>query len=237
MSIPLNERLIVALDVPSVDEARTLVRVLGDSVNYYKIGLQLQYAGGLVFAEELIGNGKKVFLDSKFLDIGQTVSSAVANVVRMGVSLLTVHAYRHAIRAAVEARGDSDLAIMAVTVLTSMDEGDLRDLGYPEGVEPVDLVLRRARMAYDENCDGVICSGREVGLVRQATGGKLKLITPGIRPAGADVQDQKRVTTPAMAIKDGADHLVVGRPILKADDPKSTAIAINDEIRNALSGQ
>lgn len=231
--IDLQDRLIVGLDLPTVADAEAMVARLGGSVSFYKIGLQLVFAGGLALAEDLAKSGKKVFLDVKLLDIDNTIAGAVANIVRAGVTFVTIHAYPKAMRAAVAARGEAPLGLLGVTVLTSMDDGDLEDAGYAGKVE--DLVLKRARDARACGMDGIVCSPVEVGRVRAAVGPDIRLITPGIRPAGAAAGDQKRVTTPADAIGAGADHLVVARPIIRADDPRAAAEAIQAEIAEALA--
>jgi len=212
--IPVSESLIVALDVPTIDIAKQIVDELGDLVNFYKIGMQLQFAGGLDLAKKLVGHGKKVFLDSKLLDIDQTISSAVENVAKMGVTFLTVHGIGDTIPAAIKGRGDSDLKILAVTVLTHVDQDYLKKLGIKIPLEK--LVIRLAGMALDAGADGVLASGLEVNEIRKRFGNQLTVVTPGIRPTGTDTHDQRRVTTPAHAIRAGADYLVVGRPILQA---------------------
>ncbi len=223
-----RDRLIVALDVSDVRKAEALVERLGEAVTFYKIGYQLLFDRGLPFAEALVRAGKRVFLDMKLHDIGNTVAGGVANVARMGVSFLTVHAYPQTMRAAVEARSGSDLKILAVTVLTSYDDADLAEAGYRCGV--ADLASRRARQARDLGVDGLVCSGNEVAGLRSIVGGGMALVVPGIRPQGMEAGDQKRIMTPAMAIAAGADHLVVGRPILRADDPRAAADAVVAEI-------
>ena len=227
--ITAKDRLIVALDVPSVAEAQALVTRLGDAVSFYKIGYQLGYAGGLPFAQELVRSGKKVFLDLKLHDIGNTVARGVESVAKLGATFLTVHAYPQTMKAAVEARGDT-LKILAVTVLTSYDNADLADAGYSENVSQ--LVVRRAQQARDIGVDGLVCSAEEAAGLRSQVG-SLALVTPGIRPAGAAVGDQKRIMTPARAIAAGADYLVVGRPIVEAADPKVAAESIVAEIAGA----
>lgn len=227
-------RLIVGLDVPTVDEAEAIVARLGGSVTFYKIGLQLIFAGGLVLAERLAKSGKKIFLDVKLLDIDNTVEGAVGNIARMGMTFVTVHAYPKAMRAAVAARGDASLGLLGVTVLTSMDDGDLAAAGYAGTVDA--LVLRRAKDARAAGMDGIVCSPVEVAKVREAVGPGIALVTPGIRPAGSETGDQKRVTTPADAIRAGADYLVVARPIIRAPDPRQAAEAIQTEIAAALAG-
>lgn len=232
-AIESRDRLIVGLDVPTVAEAEDVVARLGDSVTFYKVGLQLVFAGGLAFAGRLAETGKKVFLDVKLLDIDNTVEGAVANIARMGMTFVTLHAYPKAMRAAVKAKGDAKLGLLGVTVLTSMDDMDLSAAGYEGPVE--DLVLRRARDARDAGMTGIVCSPVEVAKVRAAIGPGLALVTPGIRPAGAESGDQKRVTTPADAIRAGADYLVVARPILNAADPRAAAEAIQAEIAAGLA--
>ena len=230
--IPVRQRLIVALDVPTREDALAVIGELGDSIVFYKIGLQLQFAGGLGLAEELIAGGKRVFLDSKLFDIAQTVRGATENIAKMGVDFLTVHGDGPTIRAAIEGRGDNKLKILAVTVLTSLDANDIADMGYAGSVR--ELALQRAPGAWEAGCDGVIASGEEAAEIRRMAGGGLLIVTPGIRSGGVPHHDQKRVVTPKMAIADGADYLVVGRQILKAGDKKAMAQQILDEIASAL---
>jgi orotidine-5'-phosphate decarboxylase len=227
-----RNRLILALDVPSVADAKTMVDRLGDTVAFFKIGYQLAFAGGLPFAETLIRAGKSVFLDLKLHDIGHTVAKGVESIARMGATFLTIHAYPQTMRAAVEARGDGGLRLLAVTVLTSYDDADLAAAGYDFTV--TELVLERAAQAHDIGVDGLICSAEEAAKLRPIVGASMALVTPGIRPIGADADDQKRVMTPAEAIAAGADYLVVGRPILGAPDPKAAAAAIVAEIAAAM---
>ena len=224
----MRERLIVGLDVPDVAEAEKVVRDLDGTVSFYKIGYQLAFAGGLDFARELASDGKKIFLDMKLLDIDNTVAKGVENIVRMGMSMLTLHAYPKAMRAAVEAAKGSELTLLGVTVLTSMDEADLIDAGYE--YDPHTLVLRRAEQALAAGMGGIVCSADEAAAVRRVVGPDLAVVTPGIRPAGADHGDQKRVMTPADAIRAGASHLVVARPIVKAPDRRAAAEAILAEM-------
>ena len=224
-----RDRLIVALDVSSVVAAEMLVDRLGDAVSFYKIGYQLAYAGGFPFAETLIRSGKKVFLDLKMHDIGNTVAKGVESVAKLGATFLTVHAYPQTMKAAVEARSNG-LKILGVTVLTSYDESDLKDAGYTGNVS--DLVAKRAVQARDIGMDGIVFSAEEAARLRPMVG-SMSLVTPGIRPAGADVGDQKRIMTPAKAIAAGANYLVVGRPIVEAPDPKKAAQAIVAEIEAA----
>jgi orotidine-5'-phosphate decarboxylase len=226
-----RSRLIIALDLPSVAEARAMVARIGDAGAFYKIGYQLGFAGGLDFAEELIAGGKQVFLDLKLHDIANTVTEGVRSIARSGVSLLTVHAYPQTMRAAVQGKAGSNLKILAVTVLTSYDDADLADAGY--AATAAELVARRAAQARDLDVDGIVCAPTEAAAVRALIGPKRLVVTPGVRPAGADAGDQKRIMTPADAIRAGASHLVVGRPITGAPDPRAAALAIADEIAEA----
>jgi orotidine-5'-phosphate decarboxylase len=226
-----RERLIVALDVPSIAEAEKTVVRLGDAVVFYKIGYQLAFAGGIDFARALAGAGKQIFLDLKLHDIGNTVAKGVESVARLGATFLTVHAYPQTMHAAVDARAGSDLRLLAVTVLTSYDDSDLAAAGYDFTVS--ELVGERAAQARDIGIDGLVCSGEEAAMLRPIIGAGMLLVTPGIRPAGADAGDQKRIMTPAAAIAAGADYLVVGRPIIAASDPKAAADAIVAEIAGA----
>ncbi len=232
MAPDARESLIVALDLPSVKAAETMVSKLGDSVHFYKIGYQLAYAGGLPFAAGLIAAGKKVFLDLKLHDIGNTVGKGVESVAQLGATFLTVHAYPQTMKAAVAAKGKSGLKILAVTVLTSYDDADLFAAGYKLGVGA--LVAQRATQARDAGVDGLVCSAEEAANLRKIVGPGLSLVTPGIRPSGAKSDDQKRIMTPARAIQAGADFLVVGRPVVEAADPKAAADAIVAEIAQAI---
>jgi orotidine-5'-phosphate decarboxylase len=232
MKISPRERLIVALDLPSVEQAEAMVARLGEAVSFYKIGYQLAFAGGLPLARKLTEAGKQVFLDMKLHDIGNSVAHGVESVARMGVSLLTVHAYPQTMHAAVEARADSTLRILAVTVLTSYDDADLAAAGYDFGV--AELVAERAAQARDIGVDGIVSSAEEVAALRGIVGPHMLLVTPGIRPAGVETGDQKRVVTPGEAIDAGADYLVVGRPVIAAADPKAAADAIVFEIERAV---
>lgn len=227
-----RDRLIVALDLPGVEAAEAMVARLADSVTFYKIGYQLAFAGGLRLVETLAGSGKKVFIDLKLHDIGNTVARGVESLARLGATFLTVHAYPQTMKAAVEARAGSSLKILAVTVLTSYDADDLKEAGYRLGV--VDLVEARARQAQALGVDGLVCSPEEAAGLRKIVGERMKLVTPGIRPAGSAKGDQKRAMTPARAVAAGADYLVVGRPILEAADPRAAAQAVTAEI--AASG-
>ena len=227
-----RDRLIVGLDVPNLQEAEKVIAALGDDILYYKIGYQLVFAGGLELARDLAADGKKIFLDMKLLDIDNTVASGVENIVKMGMSMLTLHAYPKAMQAAVAAAKGSDLCLLGVTVLTSMDEQDLIAAGYE--YDPHTLVLRRAEQALLAGMGGIVCSAEESAAVRKIIGPDMALVTPGIRPAGSDKGDQKRVMTPAEAIKAGSSHLVVARPIVKAADPREAARAILAEMDAAL---
>ena len=226
-----RDRLIVALDLPSVAEAEDMVARLGDAVTFYKVGMELTYAGGLDFARELARSGKKVFLDLKLHDIGTTVEKAAARVADLGATYLTVHGFPQTMKAAVRGKGSSPLRILAVTVMTSYDDADLAEAGYAMGVK--DLVARRALQAREAGVDGLILSPEEVADMRALLGPGMDLVTPGIRPATADKGDQKRVMTPADAIRAGADRLVVGRPITQAADPAAAAEAVVKDIAAA----
>jgi orotidine-5'-phosphate decarboxylase len=229
-----RSRLFVALDMPTVPEARTLVAALGDTVSAYKIGLELLFGGGLDLARELKASGREVFLDMKLLDIGATVEKAAANIARLNLNYLTVHGTdRKTLDAAVKGRGQSKLKLLAVTVLTNLDAADLAQQGIT-GKSPAELALHRALMAKDAGFDGCIASGQEAANIRAAVGPDFLIVTPGIRPAGSATDDQARVTTPLQAIQSGATHLVVGRPITAASDPRSAASNIVAEIASAL---
>src|ERR1700678_3596070 len=227
-----RDRLIVALDLPSVAAAEAMIARLGDSVTFYKVGYQLAYAGGLPLVRQLAGARKQGFADLKLHDSGNTVARGVEGVASLGATFLTVHAYPQTMKAAAEARAGSDLKILAVTVLTSYDDGDLQAAGYRLGVS--DLVEARARQAEALGIDGLVSSPEEASNLRRIVGHRMQLVTPGIRPAGAATGDQKRIMTPARAIAAGADYLVVGRPVLEAADPKAAADGIVTEIAQAL---
>jgi len=231
-TIAPRDRLIVALDLPGAASAEAMIARLGDSVTFYKIGYQLAYAGGLSLVRQLTGNGKKVFVDLKLHDIGNTVARGVESLAALGATFLTVHAYPQTMKAAAEARAGSGLKILAVTVLTSYDDADLQAAGYRLSV--ADLVEARARQAQALGVDGLVCSPEEAAALRQIVGRSMRLVTPGIRPAGTPSGDQKRIMTPQRAIAAGADYLVVGRPVLEAADPKAAAEAIQAEIAQAL---
>jgi orotidine-5'-phosphate decarboxylase len=231
-NIAPKDRLIVALDLPGVAAADAMVAKLGDSVSFYKIGYQLAYAGGLPYTRELVNAGKKVFVDLKLHDIGNTVARGVESIATLGATFLTVHAYPQTMKAAVEARAGSDLKILAVTVLTSYDDGDLHAAGYRFTVS--DLVEARAQQAQVLGVDGLVSSPEEAAGLRKIVGHQMQLVTPGIRPAGSASGDQKRIMTPSRAITAGADYLVVGRPITEATDPLRAAEAIQAEIVQSL---
>lgn len=228
-----RDRLIVALDLPSVGAAESVISRLGDSVNFYKIGYELGFAGGLGLARELIADGRKVFIDFKLHDIGNTVARGVASLAALGASFATVHAYPQTMRAAMEGKGASPLRILAVTVLTSYDEADLSEAGYGAGV--AETVARRVAQAREIGIDGIVCAPTDAASVRAALGAKGAIVTPGVRPDGSDAGDQKRIATPFAAIRAGADHLVVGRPIVASPDPAAAARAVQAEIARALS--
>lgn len=227
-----DPRIIVALDVPSVAEARSAIEELGDAVSYYKIGHQLAFSAerenGLHLAQDLVAEGKSVFLDLKLLDIDNTVAKGVESVMKMGVNMLTLHAYPKAMRAATAIAKDSDLILLGVTVLTSMDDGDLVEAGYAHTAK--DLVELRAAQAKEAGMGGLVASAQEAQAIRSIVGPDMAIVTPGIRPAGADVGDQKRVMTPSKALAAGASHLVIGRPIMAASDKRQAALDIVEEI-------
>lgn len=221
--------LIVGLDVGTRYEAENIISRLGDSAEFFKIGYQLFYGGdGLTVGKELIKAGKKVFFDLKLLDIDNTVEKGVAAFAETGAAMLTLHAYPKAMKAAVKAAQGSGLCLLGVTVLTSMDEDDLKDAGY--GMAIPDLVARRAEQARDAGMSGIVASAFEAAKIREIVGPDMAIVTPGIRPAGAEKGDQKRVMTPADALKAGASHLVVARPIIAADDPRQAAEAVLSEM-------
>ena len=226
-----REKLIVALDYPTIDEARRLVDTLGDHVGFYKVGLGLQLAGGDRFARELIERGKRVFLDYKYYDIEETIKNAVARAAELGISFLTVHGSVSILKGAVAGRGTSALKIFCVTVLTSMDAEDVREMGF--ACDPEALVMHRAIRAMELGVDGVIASAREAAAIKKRTTNKLMVVSPGIRPKGSQADDQKRVSEPGEAIKAGADYLVIGRPIYASPDPLNAALGIIAEMAEA----
>lgn len=227
-----DDRLIVALDVPNLLDAGKIVDKLGRSVSFYKIGLGMLTGGGLALASELKENGFKIFLDMKFFDIGATVEKAVYGIAQYNFDFLTVHGDPHVVRAAVKGRGDSSTKILAVTILTSLDRNDLDESLIKSG-RITDLVTERAKNAFKAGADGIIASPQEAALIRALPESQGKLIiTPGVRPNGSKVGDQKRVTTPSEAIKNGADHIVIGRPIWASKDPLSATKEILNELKN-----
>lgn len=223
-----RDRLIVALDLDDPDAARALIERIGDAGTFYKIGYRLAYAGGLALVPELAARGLKVFLDLKLHDIGNTVEDGVRALSGLGATFLTVHAYPQTMRAAVRGRGTNGPRILAVTVLTSYDEADARESGYTLTVP--ELVAHRAFQAAEAGIDGIVCSAFEAEAVRAVVGPGRLIVTPGIRPAGAEAGDQKRVMTPGQARAAGIDHVVVGRPITGAADPRAVAQAILAEM-------
>ena len=226
-----DDRLIVALDVPNALEGLAMAQQLGDAVSFYKIGLGMLTSGGLALANELKDeHGNKIFMDLKLFDIGQTVENAVRGLSQFDLDFLTVHGDPHVVRAAQEGKGTKDMKILAVTILTSLDRADLDASCYKDG-DVQDLVLERAAKAMDAGADGVIASPQEAALIRALPEADRKLIvTPGVRPVGASLGDQKRIATPAQAIADGADHIVVGRPIWTAQNPQQAALDILAEM-------
>ena len=227
-----RDRLIVALDFSTIADAEALVHSLGDTVSFYKIGMELAYIGGIPFGKRLIAAGKKVFFDLKLHDIPNTVEKATAQIAGTGATFITVHAYPQTLEAATLGAQGTGLGILGVSVLTSMNDDDAARAGYGMGV--TDLVRRRARQAEAAHATGLICSPLEIAAVRDTVGHALKIITPGVRPAGSATGDQKRVMTPGDAIRAGADYLVVGRPITQAADPIIAAKTIIDEIAAAI---
>jgi len=228
---PSDDRLIVALDVPNAVAGLSLAEQLGDAVSFYKIGLGMLTGGGLALASELKQeHGKRIFLDMKLFDIGATVEAAVRGLSQFDLDFLTVHGDPHVVRAAMEGAAGSDMKILAVTILTSLDRADLDASLIRDGDIP-DLVVTRALHAFEAGADGIIASPQEAAMIRAQpeAAGKL-IVTPGVRPAGAALGDQKRVATPAQALKDGSDHVVVGRPIWRADNPAQAARDVLNEM-------
>jgi len=232
LALSARDRMIVGLDIASLKDAERMVARLGDAASFYKIGYELSLAGGIPFAADLARSGKKVFLDLKVHDIGNTVARAAERAAELGVTFLTVHAFPQTMRAAAEGRGKSALKILGVTVLTSWDENDVREAGYGVGLR--ELVASRAEQAKAAGIDGLIASPAEAESIRKQVGRSLLIVTPGVRPAGSAAGDQKRVMTPSQAIKAGADHVVVARPVIAAGDPVAAAQAIVAEIESAL---
>jgi orotidine-5'-phosphate decarboxylase len=233
--ISAQDRLILALDVPSAEEADRLMRRVEGTVRFVKIGLELYTAAGPDIVKRALDRGNRVFLDLKFLDIDETVRRATARVAELGVEFLTVHANRKALNAAVEGREEHPLKLLAVTVLTNFDSADLRDMGIQWSV--ADLVVARAKLAAELGCDGVVASGEEPAIIRRNVGPKLLIVTPGIRPAGKGLDDHARPTTPTQSIKAGSDYLVVGRPIRDAEEPKEAAQAVLAEMQAAFDAR
>jgi orotidine-5'-phosphate decarboxylase len=232
--VPPRDRLIVALDLPGEKEARDMIAALGDAVTFYKIGMELAYSGaGLDIARELSRDGRKVFIDLKLHDIPNTVERATRQLATLGATLATVHAYPQTMAAAVKGAAGSGMKLLAVTVMTSYDDADLAAAGYAFNVR--DLIARRARQAQEAGVDGLVLSPEEAQPMRDMLGPDMLLVTPGVRPAGAAIGDQKRVMTPSRAIAAGADHLVVGRPVTEAADPRAAAQAIVAEIESGLA--
>lgn len=236
MATPVNasERLIVALDVLDIQDARSLVKDLEGVASFFKVGLVLQLASGVgEFIDELVHLKKKVFLDYKYMDVEQTMRKAVERAASIGVTFLSIHGNGGITRAAVEGRGESDLKVLAVTVLTSLDAKDIKELGFQCSVE--DLVIHRARKAIDDGCDGVIASGEEARKIRELAGDRpILIVTPGIRPLYKTTDDHKRPVTPRDAILGGADYLVIGRPITDDANPRAAAERIIQEMQGAF---
>jgi len=228
-NIKSDARCYVALDLPSVAEAEAMVATLGDAVESYKIGLQLLPIGGVEFGQHLKAMGKNVFYDFKLHDIGATVEKATRSIAGLQADLLTVHARPDVMRTAAEGRGGAALKILGVTVLTSLDRQALRDIGYHDNAES--LVMRRVEQAIEAGIDGVVSSPLEAAAIRARVPDDFLVVTPGVRPKGADAGDQKRIATPASALTSGASHLVIGRPITQADNPRMAAIAIAAEMQ------
>jgi orotidine-5'-phosphate decarboxylase len=226
-----NDPVIVALDFDSPKDADNLVCALGDSAGFYKVGMELYAAAGMDYVRCLVDRGKRVFVDLKLYDIGETVRRAVSVVARSGASFLTIHAVGQVMRAAVEGRGDSPLELLAVTVLTSFDQIDVEEMGYTCTVS--DLVTKRVKQAMKEGIDGIVASPLEASAIRQIAGPDAILVTPGVRSRGSAKGDQKRVATPAEAIRDGANYIVIGRQVTRAADPAAALATIHDELREA----
>ena len=234
----MNDKLIVAMDVPNALAGLELAKTLGDSIGFYKIGLRMLTGGGLALANELkVEHGKRIFLDMKLFDIGATVEHAVRGIAQYDIDFLTVHGDPHVVRAAKEGASKSNMKILAVTILTSLDRDDL-DANLMKAGDIRHLVIERAERAFEAGADGVIASPQEAGFIRALSSAKKKLIvTPGVRPTGTALGDQKRIATPAEAIANGADHIVVGRPIWQSNDPRKAAQSILQDIRDAITGR
>ncbi len=223
-----HDPVIIALDFDSAGEADRLVKSLGASAGFYKVGMELYAAAGMDYVRSLIDRGKRVFLDMKYYDIGETVKRAVAVAARSGAEFLTVHGVGQVMRAAVEGRGDSRMKLLAITVLTSFDENDIRELGYD--CSAGDLVSRRVRLAMQSGVDGIVASPLEARAIRALAGPSAILVTPGVRSRGASAGDQKRVATPREAVLDGADYVVIGRQVTRSADPTAALAAIHAEL-------
>lgn len=234
----MNDKLIVAMDVPNALAGLELAKTLGDSIGFYKIGLGMLTGGGLALANELkLEHGKRIFLDMKLFDIGATVEHAARGIAQYDIDFLTVHGDPHVVRAAKEGASKSNMKILAVTILTSLDRDDL-DANLMKAGDIRHLVIERAERAFEAGADGVIASPQEAGFIRALSSAKKKLIvTPGVRPTGTALGDQKRIATPAEAIANGADHIVVGRPIWQSNDPRKAAQSILQDIRDAITGR
>jgi orotidine-5'-phosphate decarboxylase len=230
-----RSKLIVALDFDTIEEAQALVDTLGDEVEFYKVGLRLQLNGGDRFAKELKTKNKRVLLDYKYHDIGNTIENAVRRAAEFGIDFLTVHGVSGILKSAVKGRGDSNLKLFCVTVLTYMDAQDLEEMGYPSNTVVENIVVHRAKKALEAGIDGVIAAGTEAAAIKSIAGERLTVVSPGIRPDGSPMDDQKRVLTPRKAIEDGADYLIIGRPILAAKSPKDVAHTIIEGMAEALS--
>ena len=232
-TVTADRRLIVPLDVPTADEARALAGALGEAVSFYKVGLELFATDGMALARELKGQGKQVFLDWKLHDIPTTVQRAAAAIAQSGCDFITVHGEPQVMAAAVRGRGASSLKVLAVTVLTSLTDQDLAEMGYAETARA--LVERRIHQAIAAGCDGVIASPHEAAMARRIAGDGFLVVTPGVRPAWAGKDDQARASEPAQALRAGASHLVCGRPITAATDPRAAALRIAEEMAEALT--
>jgi orotidine-5'-phosphate decarboxylase len=225
-----NDPVIIALDFESACEADQLVAALGDSAGFYKVGMELYAAAGMDYVRSLIDRGKRVFLDMKYYDIGETVKRAVAVAARSGAAFLTIHGVGQVMRAAIEGRGDSPMKLLAVTVLTSFDQRDVQELGYECTL--ADLVGQRVRLAMQVGVDGIVASPLEAGAIRAEAGAAAILVTPGVRSRGVAAGDQKRVATPAEAVRDGADYVVIGRQVTRSADPPRALAAIHAELES-----
>jgi orotidine-5'-phosphate decarboxylase len=227
-----NDPVIIALDFESAGEADALVSSLGASAGFYKVGMELYAAAGMDYVRGLIDRGKRVFLDMKYYDIGETVRRAVSVAARSGAEFLTIHGVGQVMRAAIEGRGDSNMKLLAVTVLTSFDQNDVRELGYDCALP--DLVAQRVRLAMQVGVDGIVGSPVEARSIRAAAGPTALLVTPGVRSRGAAAGDQKRVATPDEAVRDGADYVVIGRQVTRSSDPAASLAVIHSELEASV---